>query len=589
MFRNYIKESLDINQYNKINKEASEGEKYCNFLCQKYIKIEDFYDGKATCKECYNHIVKIRKMIDLNQLTAEQFKEDPTIVAREKTIIPVFRECITCKEELSLEKFENTRKECIQCRRKKKKINYEEQFEKYRIGIEAVKTDINALNNLLKAMSADLIKLVVKEYKISMSHSDRKKDIMIVKIVDHFQSLLNPYICLGKCGCKLPTQFSVCDECKLKPKNSAEEIMMEFENKLDDLVDGLESMKPEEGYQYNKKQIILIAKKLGIKFYQTQDKPIIMQLIDKHLQDKKEAEINDIKKQMGGEISLNGITVLSRPDDGFINATAMCKAGGKLFKHWNSLESTKELIKELQKAEKLKLKNTIDLSMTAENIEDLSRSVGIATDLSKPMIDIIKTGPNNQRGSWIHPDLAVHLAMWLSPKFGIQVSGWIRELALCGSVSIGKEKTQQQLLELQSKYKKLEDNHHKILQKKHYYKFKEGPTFYIISDIDGKSLKFKAGFEGVDIDIRMGQHRSSLPGCKLEYLIYTKDAKLEEDAVLKRFESMRKLLNHEWIFDVDIKYIIKSTRTILDVLNIEYTEEENINNYNHQIDLEFEF
>lgn len=112
--------------------------------------------------------------------------------------------------------------------------------------------------------------------------------------------------------------------------------------------------------------------------------------------------------------------------------------------------------------------------------------------------------------------------------------------------------------------------------------------FYIISDIDGKSTKFKPGFEGVDIDVRMQQHLSTMPGCKLEYLIYTKDAGLVEKSVLKRFESKRIFANHEWVYDVDVNYIIKSTRTILDVLNIEYTEEDTLEDYNEQIMTEFE-
>ena len=65
-------------------------------------------------------------------------------------------------------------------------------------------------------------------------------------------------------------------------------------------------------------------------------------------------------------------------------------------------------------------------------------------------------------------------------------------------------------------------------------------------------------------------------------MIYSKDASLIKTTVLKRFESKRKLVNHEWIFDVDVNYIIKSTRTILDILNIEYIEE-----YNNQIISDF--
>jgi len=162
MFRNYVKTSLDLNEFNKKIKDAPEGQRYCNAFCQKYMNNDEFYDGKANCKECYNQLIKARKMIDNNQLTAEQFKEDPTLVPREKTVIPVYRTCITCEEELTLDKFEATRKECIQCRKNKKKINYEDQFKKYKEGIEEVKTDITALSNLLKAMSVDLLKLVVR-------------------------------------------------------------------------------------------------------------------------------------------------------------------------------------------------------------------------------------------------------------------------------------------------------------------------------------------------------------------------------------------------------------------------------------------
>ena len=574
MFRNYVNESLDLNQYNQIMKKAPENQKYCNAFCQKFMEISDFYEGKSNCKECFNYIIKIRKMIDNNQLTAEQFKANPSLVIRDKVIIPVNKNCIACKKDLTLDKFEDRRKECIQCRRGKKKINYEEQFEEYKAAIDEVKTDITALTNLLRGMSVDLLKLVKKEYKISVSHSDLKKDILLVKIVDYFRSLLNPYICLGNCGCRLPTQFSVCDVCKLNPKNSAEEIMLEFEQNLDELVEELDQMKPEDSFKYNKKQIVLIAKKLGVKFYQTQDKPIIMELIDTHLQKKKEDEKQTILKDLGGEISLNGISVLSR-EDGFINATAMCKAGEKLFASWKRLDSTNELIKTLE--EKIKNNTTIQNEKSDMQIH------------ISQLIDVKKGNSSKfSQGSWIHPELAVHLAMWISPTFGIQVSGWVRELALCGSVSIGKEKTSQQLLELQKDFKKLEDKHRKLLQKKQYYKFKEGPAFYIISDIDGKSVKFKPGFEGVDIDTRLQQHRSTTPGIKLEYLIYSKDASLVETAVLKRFESKRKVANHEWIFDVDVNYIIKSTRTILDVLNIEYIEEKSIEEYNNQIMLDFE-
>ena len=48
-------------------------------------------------------------------------------------------------------------------------------------------------------------------------------------------------------------------------------------------------------------------------------------------------------------LNLNGIIIESRQIDKFINATQLCKAGGKKFNHWTSLDSTKELIKTLER------------------------------------------------------------------------------------------------------------------------------------------------------------------------------------------------------------------------------------------------
>jgi hypothetical protein len=96
-------------------------------------------------------------------------------------------------------------------------------------------------------------------------------------------------------------------------------------------------------------------------------------------------------------ITLNNIVIQSRPSDNFINATQLCKAGGKYFTDWYRLDSTKELVKELD----TNLNSNINLVDT-------------------------KKGRYNS-GSWIHPDLVVPLAQWINPTFAIQVSIWINE------------------------------------------------------------------------------------------------------------------------------------------------------------------
>ncbi len=40
----------------------------------------------------------------------------------------------------------------------------------------------------------------------------------------------------------------------------------------------------------------------------------------------------------------------------------------------------------------------------------------ISTDL---LIDTTTTGPNEFRGTYVHPDIAIHLAQWISAKFAV--------------------------------------------------------------------------------------------------------------------------------------------------------------------------
>jgi hypothetical protein len=96
----------------------------------------------------------------------------------------------------------------------------------------------------------------------------------------------------------------------------------------------------------------------------------------------------------------NGHAIQRRQVDGYVNATAMCKANGKHLPHY--------------------LAN----GRTSEYLQALSGSVGIPTDLLKVSIG---NGPNHLRGTWIHPRMAVDLARWISPSFAVWMDGWFLE------------------------------------------------------------------------------------------------------------------------------------------------------------------
>jgi len=106
---------------------------------------------------------------------------------------------------------------------------------------------------------------------------------------------------------------------------------------------------------------------------------------------------------------LNDIVIEVDSKSLMVNATQMCKAAGKLFGHYKSLESTKDYLQALES------------------------NIGI------PIIELVKTNAGNGGGTFVHRLVAVHLAQWLSPSFAVQVSMWVNEIIITGKVEMGNE------------------------------------------------------------------------------------------------------------------------------------------------------
>lgn len=97
---------------------------------------------------------------------------------------------------------------------------------------------------------------------------------------------------------------------------------------------------------------------------------------------------------------LNEVDVSQRMDNGYVNATAMCQASGKLIGHYMSNATTQAFL------------------------EELSTAIGI------PIAGLITKkmgGKPHEQGTWVHPQVAVNLGQWCSPKFAVVVSKWITD------------------------------------------------------------------------------------------------------------------------------------------------------------------
>lgn len=136
------------------------------------------------------------------------------------------------------------------------------------------------------------------------------------------------------------------------------------------------------------------------------------------------------------------------------------------------------------------------------------------------------------------------------------------------------------MISLQKQLQISEEKYEKTLRKRHYNRFKKGPCFYIISDTDSVTTKYKVGIDNEDINVRLQTYRTSIPSTKLEYLVYTKSNKLLEDCILQKFSNNREYINREWIYRVEINQLINSITALIGFLEINATIEISIDQYN---------
>ena len=96
----------------------------------------------------------------------------------------------------------------------------------------------------------------------------------------------------------------------------------------------------------------------------------------------------------------NDTPISRRNSDGYVNATAMCKANGREWSTYARSERTKEYIAAL------------------EAVPQFCRT---------ELVQSIWGGRPELQGTWIHPRLAVDLARWISPAFAVWMDGWFLE------------------------------------------------------------------------------------------------------------------------------------------------------------------
>ncbi|MFO7628206.1 MAG: KilA-N domain-containing protein [Prochlorococcaceae cyanobacterium] len=94
---------------------------------------------------------------------------------------------------------------------------------------------------------------------------------------------------------------------------------------------------------------------------------------------------------------LNGTPISRRTTDGYVNATAMCRANGKQWSKYRESDRCQTYLDALAETSEIR------------------------------MFDLIESRQGQGGGTWVHPQVAVDLARWISAPFAVWMDGWFLE------------------------------------------------------------------------------------------------------------------------------------------------------------------
>jgi hypothetical protein len=240
-----------------------------------------------------------------------------------------------------------------------------------------------------------------------------------------------------------------------------------------------------------------------------------------------------------------GYTIEHRDEDGFVNVTNLCKAGNKQYKHWFSLDKTKTFL------------------------QVLSESVGFPTNT------LIKynTGSNKERATWAHPQVAINIAQWISPRFDVKVSAWVYEVMMTGKVDISNTKSYRQLQSENKDHKlKIQYLTKKYVKRQPRIDYKERNVVYILTTANMKKERRYVLGKAENLTNRLSVYNKSDEHEVIYYQECPDEEKMNivETMVFNKLKEYREQANRERFIlpkDKDIKYFKETIKKVIEFVN----------------------
>lgn len=285
-YRAYVPQFLDRIALKEKNRNAPEGQKFCNAICQDYLPKTSFSSVHVLCNSCRNRIHLAEKQVASQKISMQDFHKDPMVVYKTHPDgVLITKACIVCKNDKAIFQYEPNRKECKSCHGLQTAARARENVSDYITDIENIKTHVEQLEVYLEHIPKDTLILLIAHYQVGRKASD-VKSTMVHNMVQHFRALLSPEKCQGGCGVSVVEPHSKCGTCQEKPIVHKNEKRQQFIDNLDTLVDSLEPMRNRalDVDRFNKDQLTMVARKLGLKFEQKIPKNDLFDLVNEALE-----------------------------------------------------------------------------------------------------------------------------------------------------------------------------------------------------------------------------------------------------------------------------------------------------------------
>lgn len=106
--------------------------------------------------------------------------------------------------------------------------------------------------------------------------------------------------------------------------------------------------------------------------------------------------------------------IIVRPEDDYVNATALCKSSGRLLADYCRTAGNQRFLRRLG----VSLGMRLDDESSMENPILVNEPAADARQLIKKEMD----RPNGERATWVHPRVAIHVAGWCSAELDVAMN-----------------------------------------------------------------------------------------------------------------------------------------------------------------------